>query len=132
MEILPIACGTIAVCASRLVIVCVVQPGGRVVVCDLASGESYDVAVGELSARASPARAVDAARTHVRAVQASPKLYQAAQQREKLVGAALVREGPLRLAVEQTSAVNDVSPRTLWRLDFAVSTSTFHGGSSTR
>ena len=29
----------------------------------------------------------------------------------KLVVAALVREGPLRLAVEQTSAVDDISPR---------------------
>ena len=37
------------------------------------------------------------------------------QRREQLVVAALVREGPLRLAVEQTSAVSGITARSLWR-----------------
>ena len=115
MEILRIACGTIAVHGSRLVIVCAVKPAGQVAIRDLVSGETFDVSVGELSAQTTPARASDAARIHADVVTASPKRYRAAQQREKVVVAALVREGPSWLAVEQTSAVSDVSARTLWR-----------------
>jgi len=115
MEILRIAPGLIAVHASRLVTVCVVKQAGRVTVRDLASGETYDVPVGELSARTTPAQQADAARGHAGVVRAGPKLYRAAQDREKLVVAALVRDEALRLAVEQTSAVSGVSARTLWR-----------------
>ena len=68
-----------------------------------------------VSARTTPSREADAARVHADVVQASPKRYRAAQQREKVVVAALVREGTLRLAVEQTSAVSDVPVCTLWR-----------------
>jgi transposase-like protein len=115
MQSLQIAAGTVAVHAARLVIICAAKPGGMVAVRDLASGECYDVSVGQLSARTSPAREADAERLHAEAVRASPQRYRAAERRESLVVAALVRPGQLQLSVEQTSAVHGVSSRTLWR-----------------
>lgn len=115
MQTLRIEPGIVAVHASRLVIICLVKPAGIVSVRDLASGETHDVSVGELSAPTTPARESDAAQIHANVVRASPDQYQAAERREKLVVAALVREGPLRVVVDQTSAVSGVSPRTLWR-----------------
>jgi len=115
MQTLRIVPGAVAVHASRLVIICLVKPAGMVTVRDLASGETNDVSVGELSAPTTPARESDAVRLHADVVRASPSQYRAAEGRERLVVAALVRDGPLRLTVEQTSAVSGISARTLWR-----------------
>ena len=115
MEILRIAPGLVAVHAARLIMVCALKPSGRVAVRDLVNGEVSEIAVGELSAPAATIRENDATRLHADVVRASPTRYRSAERREQLVVAALVREGPLRLAVEQTSAVSGITARSLWR-----------------
>jgi hypothetical protein len=115
MEILRVAPGLVAVHAGRLIMVCAVKPAGRVAVRDLASGEMSEIIVGELSAQPNSVRESQAARLHADVVRASPARYRSAERREQLVVAALVREGPLRVAVEQTSAVSGITARSLWR-----------------
>ena len=115
METLRVAPGLVAVHAARLIMVCAVKPAGKVAVRDLASGEVSEIAVGELSARPPTIPEDDGARLHADVVRASPARYRTAERRERLVVAALAREGPLNVAVEQTSAVSGIGARSLWR-----------------
>ena len=115
METLRVAPGLVAVHAARLIMVCAVKPAGRVAVRDLASGELSEIAVGELSAHPTTTHENDASRLHADVVRASPARYRTAERRERLGVAALAREGPLNVAVEQTSAVSGIGPRSLWR-----------------
>jgi hypothetical protein len=103
----------VAVHAARLIMVCAVKPAGRVAVRDLASGEVSEIAVGELSARPTTTHENDASRLHADVVRASPARYRTAERRERLGVAALAREGPLNVAVEQTSAASGIGPRSL-------------------
>jgi hypothetical protein len=101
-----IARGTIAVHRSRLVIVSVVKPGGKVAVRDLASGGTRDVAIGELSARTirlarpMPSGPMPGWSRRTR------RCIEPHSSARSWSFAALVREGPVRLAAAETSAVN--------------------------
>jgi hypothetical protein len=94
--------------------ICLVKPASMVTVRDLPSGETIDVPVGELSAPTTSAGESDAVRLRAHIVRARPNQSRAVERREKLVMAAFIGEGPLRLRVEQTTAVSGISARTLW------------------
>ena len=113
MEILRIAPGLVAVHAARLIMVCALKPSGRVAVRDLANGEVSEIAVGELSAPAATIRENDATRLHADVAREPDPVSHCGASRTAPFVAALVREGPLRLAVEQTSAVSSITARLL-------------------
>ena len=115
METLPIAPGTLAVHAERLVLIVDVAQQGYVTVRDLASGVTRTVAPGELSARTTPLLERRADRLHADVVSASPARTRAAERRERAVLEALTSNGPLGDAVVGVAIRHHIGQRTLWR-----------------